>query len=629
MAVFDRFKDGALQLVGRVKSFAKARSSRFWWWVLGVPVGLYAFYVAGAIAFVRLGGMTRITQGEEDVQIDASSGYSLYPGRFHLTGLQVQFKDYNVEMAMSADEADLSINLFSLTQKRIHVHWVRASGVEFQMLHRVKDPKKSAARLAAFPDIVAFDRPPFYDTPRPPRTGKKQWSLRVDSIEAEARFAWVMEFQLRGKMRAKGAFYTDPAHKAEVLPCDVKVSEGILSVGQEQIAHDVQGDITFALAPFIVRDAPITKVMPKISAKIGDFTARIDSLSFTKLYFSTEPLSLSGQGQLEVDTTVTHGKVQPGSLVSLEISPLIVSAQGEGKDKKVHSARGHSQLSMRAAPGGHVALTGFVQIPSAKDGAFSAEKLEARAALLHSDITDIHVRGLQADLKALHLDRPDFLYALFGHSALIPMSGTFNFHGEADLPKEGTSQLEAKLQMLRTSFYLDGQRFGATADTSVSCRGTRKASDCEVDFHAPYLRLDKQADGEGEDLWLRLKTQEALQVSAENGTFQGPIVISGGDPRDVLSEWLGKVWFPQMGLKLVPTGPITGSMYARKSPSTFSLSDIDVSTGKTRLEGEMTTGKTTTALGTLKMPTSRWGFEITPEGVRVRPFIGDKWLDKQ
>src|SRR5690606_37591079 len=183
--------------------------SHHWWWALAVPLGLYVLYVGVAAAFIGFGGMTWVTQKEEDVQIDVSCGYSLFPGRFHLSGLRVQFKDYNVEMSISADEADLSIALHRLTQKRIHVNWVRASGVEYQMLHRVKDPKKSAARLAAFPDIPAFDRPPYYDARRPPRSGKKPWSLRVNSIEAEARSAWIMEYQLRGKMRAKGAFYTD------------------------------------------------------------------------------------------------------------------------------------------------------------------------------------------------------------------------------------------------------------------------------------------------------------------------------------------------------------------------------------------------------------------------------------
>src|SRR5690606_16455465 len=210
----------------------------------------------------------------------------------------------NVEMSISADEADLSIALHRLTQKRIHVNWVRASGVEYQMLHRVKDPKKSAARLAVFPDIPAFDRPAYYDAPRPPRSGKKLWSLRVNSIEAEARSAWIMEYHLQGKMLAKGAFYTDPQHEAAVLPCDVKISDGTISVGQEQIARDIQGALSFELAPFTVKDAPIEKVLPKISAQVGDFSARIDTLSFTKLYFSTEPLRLEGQGEIEIDTTI-------------------------------------------------------------------------------------------------------------------------------------------------------------------------------------------------------------------------------------------------------------------------------------------------------------------------------------
>jgi hypothetical protein len=92
---------------------------------------------------------------------------------------------------------------------------------------------------------------------------------------------------------------------------------------------------------------------------------------------------------------------------------------------------------------------------------------------------------------------------------------------------------------------------------------------------------------------------------------------------------MGKAWLPQMGLKLVPTGPINGSFILRRSPGRFSLSNIDIATGKTRVEGEVTSGEKTSAVGTLAMPVGRWGFESTPAGVRVRPFIGRKWLEKQ
>lgn len=629
MIKFERLKERLAHRFQRAKTGKGLRFSRRWRWLLAVPLGLYGLYVVGASAFVFFGGMTWVTKTEKDVRIDVRSGYSLFPGRFHVEDLRVQFKDYNVELSILAQEADLSIALHQLLKKRIHIHWARASGVEYQMLHRVKDREKSAKRLAAFPEIVAFDRPPYYDTPRPPRSDKKPWSLLVDSIEADAALVWIMEYQLRGRVRAKGAFYTDPRHEAEVLPCHVEVTDATISVGEEQIAHDVEGNLSFALSPFSVRDAPIEKVLPKISAKIGDFSARIDTLSFTQLYFSMEPLHLQGRGELEIDTTVTRGQIDPGSIVSLAMSPLTFSARGEGKDGKTHTARGDGQLSFQASPGGHLNLAVHAHVPPAKDGAFSAEKLEARAALEHEDITAFDLRGLQFDLKALHFDRPDFSYALLGRSPAIPMSGTFHLHGEADLPEEGSAQLEAKLQMLSTSFYFEGQRIGATADTAISCLGTLEAANCGVDFHAPHLRLDRQSDGQAEVIWLRLKTRRALRVHSNNGTFQGPFVISGGDPKNVLSEWLGKAWLPQMGLKLVPTGPIAGSFTVQRTPEIFSLSDIDISIGKTHLEGKLTTGKTTHAIGTLEMPTGRWGFESTPSGVRVRPFIGRHWIAKQ
>jgi hypothetical protein len=597
---------------------------------LGVPFGVYALYVAVATAFICLGGMTWITRTQDDVRIDVATGYSLFPGRVHLSGLRVQFKDYNVEMAIFVEEADVSIALHRLVQKQILLHWVRASGAEFQMLHRVHDPKKSAARLAAFPDIPAFDRPAYYDAPRQPRSSKRPWRLRVDSIEAEVRFAWVLEYQLRGKMRAKGAFYTDPLHEAEVLPCDVEVSDATISVGGEQIAHDVQGALSFALSPFTVRDTPTEEVLPKISARIGDFTALIDTLSFTELYFSLEPLHLEGRGRFAIDTTVTRGKIQPGSIVSLALSPLTVSARGEGKDKPVQSARGNSQLSLEAASGGHVDVVVHAQVPPAKEEPFSVQKLEARAALEHTDIRAFHPRGAKVDLRDLRFDRPDFLYALLGTNAAIPMSGKFHLHGEVKLPEEGTPQLEAKLETLSTNFYFGGQSIGATTETAMTCRGTLDAADCEVDFHAPYLLLDRrQSDGQAGAIWLRLKTQEPLAVSAERATFEGPFVVSGGDPKDAVSEWMGKAWLSQLGLKLVPTGPITGSFMARKTPGQFSLSQIDIATGETRIEGELTSGVTTRAVGTLAMPVGRWGFESTPAGVSVRPFIGRHWIEKQ
>lgn len=629
MAVFAGLRGRLTRWRKRSEADSKQGARRIWYWGIGATFGLYALYVAVATAFVCWGGMTWVTQTEDDVRIDVKSGYSLFPGRMHLKGLSVQFKDYNVEMAMSADEADLSIALHRLPAKQIHVHWVRASGVEFKMLHRVRDAQKSAARLAAFPDITAFQRPPYYDAPRPPRSGKKLWSLRVDSIEAEARFAWIMEYQLRGKMSAKGAFYTDPLHEAEVLPCEVQVSEGTMSVGREQIAHNVQGSLAFALAPFKVRNAPLKEVIPKISARVGEFSAEVDTLSFSKLYFPMDSLALDGQGQLKVDTTVIKGQMQPGSRVSLGLDPLTVAAQAEGKENVAQSARGRGELSMSVEQGGHVGVAALVFVPPERGAAFSVEKLEARAALQHRDITEVKVRGVQVDVKTLHCAHPEFLHALLGHNAAIPMSGTFHLQAKADMPERGSAQLDANLKMHSVSFYVEGHSMGVTSETKVSCRGALEEADCSVDFHAPYLRFDVQSDGEAEDLWLRLKTRKTLRVSAEQGTFEGGFLISGGDPQDVVSEWIGEAWLPQLGLKLLPTGPITGTFNAKRTKQEFSLSEIDIATGKTQWEGQLTSGKVTSALGTLKMPLGRWGFEVTPAGVKIKPFIGKHWIEKQ
>ncbi len=628
MARLEHLKLVLTRLPRRARALLKPTGTRVLAWGFAVLLAVYALYVVGATAFIHFGGLTALTRSEKDVRIDVASGYSIYPGTLHVRGLRVQFKDYNVEMAIFAEEAHLSLALHRLFQKRIHVHWVRASGVEYKMLHRVKDPVKSAARLAAFPDIPAFSRPAYYDAPRPPRSAKKPWSLRVDAIDADARFAWVLEYQLRGKMRARGAFYTDPLHEAAVLPCEVLLEGATISVGEEQIAHDVQGRLAFELAPFTVRDAPFEEVLPKISSRIGDFTARIDTLSFAKLYFSTDPVDLEGRGHLEIDTTVTRGRVEPGSVVSLELSPLLVSVHGKGKDGRVQTVRGSAQFSLDVSPRGHLEVAAHAQVSEAKEQPFSLEKLTTRATLVQRNVREFEVRRVEIDLQNLAYKTPEYLHALLGRHAAIPMSGKFHLQGKIE-PEKGAAELQAQLRALSTSFYLDGHSFGATAETTMSCHGTREAADCRIDVHAPYLLLDRQSDGESEAIWVRLETKGPLEVSRERGTFTGLIAVSGGDPKDALSELMGKAWLPQLGLTLVPTGPITGSFIVARAPGQFSLSNIDVSAGQTRLEGELTSGTTFRAVGTLAMPAGRWGFESTSAGVRIRPFIGRKWLGKQ
>jgi hypothetical protein len=601
-------------------------NSRPWAWLLGIILGIYVLYVGAASAFVSFNGMTWVTQSEEDIRIDVETGYSLFPGRFHIKGLRVQFKDYNVEMLMSAEKADLNISLHELLQKRIHLHSVRAQGAEFRTFHRVKDREKSAARLALFPSIPAFDRPPYYDAPRPPRSDKKPWSLWVDSVEAEAHTVWVMEFRLRGKISGKGAFYTDPEHEAEVLPCDAQLDEATLFVGDEQIASNIHGALSFALSRFTVRDAPVEKVLPKISAQVTDLSAHVDTLSFTKLYFSTEPLHLEGKGALQIDVSVSEGKIKQGSTASLSLSPVVISAQDAGN---VFQAPGDGRLSFQVVEGGQMKATVQAQIPPGDKAPLSVERLHAHITVEQRGATQFYLRSIQWDLKSLKYGRPDFFYALFKRHPAVPLSGTFHTQGTWEHSQGGPAQLEAKLQTLSTSFFFEGRRIGATTETAVNCSGQFESALCGFDFHAPYILLEPRPESQAVSLWARLQSQQQLQVNFAQGSFEGAFIVSAGDPKEALSEWIGRAWLPQMGLKLVPTGTVTGSFKARRVPGQLSLSEINITSGKTQIEGELTSGKKAHAIGTIKLPAGRWGFETTPEGVRVRPFIGRKWLERQ
>lgn len=130
--------------------------------------GFYVLYVVAALVFLNAGGMEWATRNEKDVKLVLAGGYSFWPNRIHVEGFQLSFKDYNIEMEIRADSVDAHISLVNLVRQRVHSDWLRAHGVEYRMVHRVQDPVANAARLRAFPEIAAFNRPLYYDTPPGP-----------------------------------------------------------------------------------------------------------------------------------------------------------------------------------------------------------------------------------------------------------------------------------------------------------------------------------------------------------------------------------------------------------------------------------------------------------------------------
>jgi hypothetical protein len=587
-------------------------------WLGGGLFGAYLLYVVLAAAFLSFGGLAWATETEEDIHVEVASGYSLIPGRVHLRGLKIRVKDYNIEMEIRADSAVTSLALRKLPWKQLDVAWVRVAGVEYRLVHRVVDPVASAARLAVFPPIPGFTRPRYYDAPKEPPTEKKLWTVRFRAIEAEVKLAWLLEYQVRGKLHARGGFYLDPGKEAQVFPCRVEVETAEIFVGEERIATDVRGIVSAEVETFDARNAATIDVIPKISATIEHLSAALETLSFTGLYVRSERVAWSGKGQLGLDLRVTKGQLQAGSTAMLVLDPVTVQAGGV-------RAQGKGTVDVRAGAAGGVESEASFSFPKEERRPVSLELLELQASLEHEVITDVTVRSARLRLERLHFAGPEFLRGILGNTAAIPMSGAFDANALLDLPRQGRSRLDVEVATRGTSFYLSGLRFGVTGDGVVSCQGTRAEAECQLDARAPYLLFDQQPGKGGATLWLTAKVQEPLRVSIDQGTLMGNVHLQGGDPKEVVSELVGEDWLAQLGLTLVPTGPIAGTLELNRSPAVFSVRG-DVSSGSSNVQGHLHAREVTSGAWVVDMPTNRWGFQLNSAGLTTFPLVGGDWL---
>jgi hypothetical protein len=578
----------------------------------------YLLYVVLVASFLSFGGLAWATKNEEDIHFDVERGYSLLPGLIHLRGMKLRVKDYNIEMEVLADRADAFVWLWKLPFKQLHVPWVRVHGAEYKLVHRVIDPVLNAERLAAFPDIPGFDRPLHYDAPQVPADLSKFWSVRFDSIKADVRRAWILEYQFLGKVRAEGGFFLDPAREAVVWPCRVDMDAGEIFVRDQRVAHGVRGRLSAEVRSFHPREAMTEDVVPKLSAGVEVLSAELDTLSFSKLYVHTDRMDWDGKGQLRIDVRMRDGQIQEGSSAELSLSPITLRAGGT-------HVEGTGSMTLRAAVAGKLDAQASLSFPEQEQSAVSVEVLEGTLLLEHQIITSVSVRRASLITEKLRFKTPSFLRAAFRNSTVFPSSGAFDVQAFLDLPEQGNARFDAELLTRSTSFYLSGLQLGVTANGRMHCDGTRVSADCSLEVHAPYLLFDQKPGKGSSSVWLRANSREALKVSIEEGTLSGSLRLTGSDPKGLAEELIGEDWIAQLGLSLVPTGPLAGTFHVNRTPERFALNG-DLSSGSSRVQGHFSNANATSGAWTVDMPAARWGFLLKADEVSSHPLVGSDWL---
>jgi hypothetical protein len=281
--------------------------------VLGACLGLFGLQlgyllVANTILWTR--SIDRwVTGSTKGLSLKVQSGWTLWPGRVHVQGVELHFEDHNVQLSVALDSAVVSLALWQLPTKTFHLTSVRAQGVRFLLRHRVNDTEGIERRLALYPEIPGYPDPPLFEGPaRPPLTDAEYnlWTIQLDDVDAAVKELWVLEYRFTGQGRAKGGFRLQPGRDARTDLCSLTL-DGALHAGTQTVASNLSGRIKAQLDRHDPRRVTGAQIFKKISFDI-DLRAELPDLDFTSLYTSTGgPEFRRGAGVVLLRAALSHG----------------------------------------------------------------------------------------------------------------------------------------------------------------------------------------------------------------------------------------------------------------------------------------------------------------------------------
>ncbi|PJK11747.1 hypothetical protein CO614_07320 [Lysobacteraceae bacterium NML120232] len=444
-------------------------------WPLYGLLALYLLYLIAANGLINSGrGQALLNRKPERFQMHWSGGYTLWPGRLVLRGLEMRGHVHKLTWALSAEHVRGQIALVPLLQRQVQIPWVTATGLQGEVRQ------------------AADEMPPALHSPEKKH---KAWRLDIARIKANnlRQFAF-HDWQIVGAGEAEASLVKQFAGGAfELRPSVVRFGNARILQRQQLWLHEAQLQATFSLPAHVPADyrglarLEILKLALQAEGKTPGFAAQLDEQGRYQFQMQDEA------GTLAADVQLVAGRLQPGSRLHLNV-PLAMTQNGVREQNDL-------QAEFSVSDSIHLNLNlpkTSQQLPS----------LTLQARLPDNRLPLSQPRALLGKLDGRlqgqgYLPSIGGLVALFARADWFAMEGSG--HVEVDLAlKQGRLEAGSQMKLRQVRAHLDalGNRFAGQADAQARILagkvGTEDQSQLDVQMqsfsvaplsqtHRPYI----------------------------------------------------------------------------------------------------------------------------------------------
>lgn len=291
--------------------------------LLGAVIGLELLYVVAAkVALARLPKAVSY----EALQLSYADAGTWFPGRVWVRDFAVRGHDYNIQFEVKAAEAQVHVDLIALLSQHFRATKVITSGVEFRMRHNVQSLAGQEKRIAAFPEIPGYDKPPVYPGPDPePGPPEDAWIIEMTDVTAQVNEVWALEYRYVGPGKASGGFFLNPGRAFHLQPSQFVWEGGEIRVGEVTASEATLGTVN---AEIHLDDISRIEGMNFLDQMRVDLTLGLQrgDLSFLEVYAGALPVRrITGRTSLDLRLITDNGRVHDGTSLGLEFDKLLLT----------------------------------------------------------------------------------------------------------------------------------------------------------------------------------------------------------------------------------------------------------------------------------------------------------------
>lgn len=300
-------------------------------WLLATLAGCWLAYVVATAWALRSDTVRNALNKHPDrFSIQWRSGWSWFPGSFHIRGLHFVGQGTASQYYGRLDDARFRLQLFPLFRKTLSVGTFHGRGVEFQ-IRRPPPADGGPTDEASFaPPIPGLETLPHRTTPRR-GPGTPSWWIHIETILfREIERIWLYESRLEGPgtlaarldMQIEGPFHLRVRELD--LPAATLSHRGANLATRLALRLDGElGPLTFG-----VDDVPDTRLFDFLSADLR-VAGELETIALLREQLgSHDSIDFSGQGRVEGDVRVAKGILQPGTRLAIDSPKLRVTLGG-------------------------------------------------------------------------------------------------------------------------------------------------------------------------------------------------------------------------------------------------------------------------------------------------------------